>query len=461
MQGNMINPHKNLAVTKGKTVMYRGKDRNTKYLFEELFPFGGKLNENNRWLRIAEMIPWEELEEDYSKFFSHTGRPGLDSRLIIGLMLLKHLTVLSDKEVVNGMIENPYWQAFCGYEHFITEKMLDASSLTRARKRMGSKYFREMEKKTYKVLIERKIIKGRGMIVDGTVFPEKIKYPNDVGLLNTVREWLVKNIKETGARIGKKYRTYCRKARKTYLDFSKKKLKSRKVVRKGKKQLLQYVRRNMKQVKDVIKRARGAGETIKKKIIEKLKVAEEIYAQQYEMYRENKKRIKDRIVSFHRDYVRPIKRGKSGKHVEFGPKCALSHVGGFLFMDNMSHDNVSEASTEIVTAQLKNYEEKFGKKPEYFTADHLYGTRNNRALLVKEGIRPAFKQLGRKKKGMPKTDQWFKKKQRERNRIEGHFGHGKEHCGLDKIKYQGKDGSEIWIRCGILAMNLKTALART
>lgn len=41
--------------------MYRSKDRRTRSLFPELFPFGGKLDENNRWLRIAELIPWEEL----------------------------------------------------------------------------------------------------------------------------------------------------------------------------------------------------------------------------------------------------------------------------------------------------------------------------------------------------------------------------------------------------------------
>lgn len=53
--------------------MYRRKDRKTLPLFPELFPFGGKLDENNRWLRIAELIPWKELEEEYSKHFSDVG----------------------------------------------------------------------------------------------------------------------------------------------------------------------------------------------------------------------------------------------------------------------------------------------------------------------------------------------------------------------------------------------------
>ena len=444
--------------------MYKGKDRNTEYLFKELFPFGGKLEENNRWLKIKELIPWEELEEGYSKYFSTTGRPGLDGRLVIGLLLLKHMSKLSDREVVQGLKENPYWQAFCGYEHFVTEELIDSSSLTKARKRLGAKYFRELEKKTYRVLIERRIIRGRGLLVDGTVFPEKIKYPNDVGLLNDVREWLVrewlvKNIKETGRKIGEKCRTYRRKAKKAYLEFTKKQIKSKKAVRKATKQMLQYVRRNLKQAGKVLGKAMIVGEIIGQETLKKLKVAELIYKQQYEMYKNKTHKVQDRIVSFWREYVRPIKRGKSGKEVEFGPRCALSHVGGYLFLDSMSHDNVLESGTDIVREQLKNFSDKFGRKPAYLTGDNLYGSRQNRELLVKEGVRGAFKQLGRKKKGLPGPDLWFKKKQKERNRIEGHFGHSKEHYGLDKIKYHSRDGSEMWIRAGILAMNLKTALA--
>ncbi len=46
------------------SAMYRAKDRNTAYLFEELFPFGGKLDPRNRWLRISELVPWDELERE-------------------------------------------------------------------------------------------------------------------------------------------------------------------------------------------------------------------------------------------------------------------------------------------------------------------------------------------------------------------------------------------------------------
>ncbi len=28
-------------------------------------PFGGKLSGDNRWIKLAELIPWDELEDDY------------------------------------------------------------------------------------------------------------------------------------------------------------------------------------------------------------------------------------------------------------------------------------------------------------------------------------------------------------------------------------------------------------
>lgn len=451
-------PSKTLHFSQEIFPMYRLKDRKTLPLFPELFPFGGKLNEKNRWLRIAGLIPWEELEEEYAKHFSDIGRPATDAQLVIGLLLLKHMTGLSDEGIVEEVLENPYMQAFCGFEKFVTEEILDPSTLTKMRERLGLEFFKKLERKTYKVLIDRKIIKAKGMLVDATVFPEEIKYPNDVGLLNDVRQWLVRNIKRVGKAISKRYRTYPRKARKDYLNFSKKKTKTKKTIQKARRKMLQYVRRNIRQLKDVIEQVKAKGQRVKQNIIEKLQVAERIYHQQLEMYKKKVNRIEDRIVSFHRPYVRPIKRGKQGKKVEFGGKGALVHVGGFLFLDHFDHSAFAEEN--LMADHLLHYVERFGKLPPYMTADTKYGTLENRKLSEELKVRASFKRRGRPPKTVKTQDRWFKKKQRERNRIEGGIGNGKEHYRLDKVRYSIKDGSEIWVRAGILAMNLKTSMNR-
>jgi hypothetical protein len=441
--------------------MYKAQDRQTPHLFEELFPFGGKLDTGNRWLKIAGLIPWEILEKKYAACFSDRGRPGTDARLAVGLFLLKHMSGKSDEQVVLELLENPYWQSFCGLETFATAETIESSTLSRLRKRLGPEYVREMEEATYQVLIEKKILKAKGMLVDGTVIPENIKYPNDVGLLNDVRQWLVGKIRGIGGDVGRKYRTYCRKARQVYLNFAKSKRKTKRQIKRAQRQMLQFVRRNLRQMEEALQEAGRAGSRQLLLIGEKLGTAKKIFDQQWEMYKQGNHRIADRIVSFHRPWVRPIKRGKNGKDVEFGSKSAMSHVDGFLFLDKIQHDNFSEAQTAVVREQLDHYEKRFGKKPASLTGDKAYGNRENRELLEAEKIRSSFVRLGKKKPSRDKITRWFKLKQKERNRIEGHFGHGKEHYRLNRAWYHGPKGSEIWTRGGILAMNLMTAMARS
>jgi len=115
-----MTPSKTLHFPKEPHPVYKSKDRKTIPLFPELFPFGGKLDERNRWLRIANLIPWEELEEDYRKHFSDVGRPAKYAQLVIGLLLLKPMTGLSDEGLVAEVLENPYMQAFCGFRSFVT-----------------------------------------------------------------------------------------------------------------------------------------------------------------------------------------------------------------------------------------------------------------------------------------------------------------------------------------------------
>ena len=95
--------------------MYRGKDRQNKPLFSSLFPFGRSFNPENCWLKIKKLIPWKKLESRYKGSFSKLGCRALDGRLVIGVLLMKHMTGLSDENIVALVNENPYMQSFCGW----------------------------------------------------------------------------------------------------------------------------------------------------------------------------------------------------------------------------------------------------------------------------------------------------------------------------------------------------------
>jgi IS5 family transposase len=53
-------------------------------------PFEGKLDPNNRWVIMAELIPWSEFAEQYnSKLSSEMGAPAKPFRMALGALIIK------------------------------------------------------------------------------------------------------------------------------------------------------------------------------------------------------------------------------------------------------------------------------------------------------------------------------------------------------------------------------------
>jgi hypothetical protein len=85
------------------------------------------------------------------------------------------------------------------------------------------------------------------LILDVTVAPQAIRYPTDLNLLNEARVFSEQIIDTLYAHTDrqKKPRTYRQKARKAYLAIVKRRRPGAKLRRRGIKQQLQYVRRNL------------------------------------------------------------------------------------------------------------------------------------------------------------------------------------------------------------------------
>ena len=125
--------------------MYRSEKFNPS-LFGKMFHLGSKLSGANRWLKLAEILPWEKLDAAYGGYFSSgSGRPAKDSRLVCGLLVVKRLKNLSDEDAVAEMMESPYIQAFCGNEYFALEDVINPGILSERRKRLGPEFFALLE----------------------------------------------------------------------------------------------------------------------------------------------------------------------------------------------------------------------------------------------------------------------------------------------------------------------------
>jgi hypothetical protein len=455
------------------------------------------LDPNNRWVRLSDCIPWDNLAQSYHKTLSATtGRPCKDARIVIGAIIIKHKLAVSDEETVEQIRENPYLQYFIGLKGFQSKAPFAPSLLVEVRKRMGQGVFDEfheaviesVERKKAKRAVkdsdndgtngtpssndaesdngEADLPQNHGkLILDATVAEQAIRYPTDLGLLNEARELSERIIDilftNSPKPRTKKPRTYRKNARKAYLGIVKQKRPANKNRRVAIRQQLQYLRRNLEHI-EVMLTAYPYGEPLPLPnwLIRRYWVLPHLYDQQYEMYKANAKRCNDRIVSISQPHLRPIVRGKLGKSVEFGAKISVSLTGDKLaHVDKLHWDACHEGHD--LQSQVEAYKNRYGYYPEAVIADRLYGSRNNRSYLEKYNIRFSGKPLGRPPKATTENQSELKRLKaqrrldyRERIPIEGKFGQGKYGYRLNNIRARRADTSIAWINAIFLVMNL-------
>ena len=177
-------------------------------------------------------------------------------------------------------------------------------------------------------------------------------------------------------KLSSKPRTYRNIAKKDYLLVAKCRRPSHKKKRKGIRKQLQYIKRNLSHIEQLIEQG-TALESLNKRQYKNLLVISEIYRQQSCMYSEKKQRIDDIIVSVSQPHIRPIVRGKAGKSVEFGAKLSVSCVGKYVFLDRISWDNFNESGD--FKKQVELFKEYTGYYPESVHVDRIYRNRENRA----------------------------------------------------------------------------------
>jgi transposase, IS5 family len=119
--------------------MYREENRKQQKLEDFYLPFGGHLDEENRWVVLSEKIPWVELESDYAETLSGSdrGAPAKSLRMALGALIIKEKLQISDREVVEQIRETPYLQYFIGQEGYKDEAPFDPSMMVYFRKRLS------------------------------------------------------------------------------------------------------------------------------------------------------------------------------------------------------------------------------------------------------------------------------------------------------------------------------------
>ena len=447
-------------------------------------PFGGKLKSKNRWVKLAKMIPWDEVEKIYVSSLAGTGMgsPAKSARVALAALVIKEHYGKSDVETVAEIQENPYLQFFLGFQEYSDQKPFDPSMFTHFRTRFGLtgtqslndiigdkiktdlKKYKQPKKESDET--EDNYNDGNPpensgkLLLDATCAPADITFPTDLKLLNVARrksETIIDDLHAPLKGVEKKPRTYRKKARRDFLLAAKAKRLSGKKRRKALRKQLGYLGRNLKRIEGLSQKISLL--CLTKKQYKNLLVIHEVYRQQKIMYEGHLHRIDDRIVSISQPHIRPIKRGKAGRPTEFGAKISVSLVDGVAFVDHLSWDNFNEGGD--LPAQAEAYRRRFGSWPKSIHADKLYRNRDNLKFCKKYGIRLSGPPLGRPPKVTAENAMLIQQQKAiasqdevDRIPIEGKFGQGKRRFGLGLIMSKGPDTSACSIVMSFLVMNL-------
>jgi IS5 family transposase len=435
--------------------MYKIQDKKQLTMDEFYIPFGSGLRTDNRWVKTAQIMPWELVEALYAESFSmEKGRSAISSRIAFGSAYIKEQENLTDEGTVTYLCENPYAQYFVGLKEFRTEPLFDASMMVHFRKRFTPEMIRKINEALYERMHprEKEPPTGEGgqpkaedglpeggsdnkgvMILDATVAPSDIHYPTDLNLVNACREdteKLIDRLWEYGGRKGHKTGYNRNKARRSFLKVVKQRKAKQKAMQRAVSEQIDYVEKSLETLKLLIHEV--GEERLTDAERKRLDTIQKVYGQQRQMRDTGKHSCSDRIVSLRQPHVRCIMRGKAGRPYEFGQKLHLSVVKGFTFIEEQSYDNFNEGTRLKEAAE--RYRKRFGHYPEAILADTIYRNRENRTFCKEHGIRLSGPRLGRPQKDEAEEDKSQAYRDSvKRSEVESRHGIAKRRYGLDLI----------------------------
>lgn len=449
------------------------KSQGKQLTFEAFRSSLDNLPKSNRWIRMGDELPWDEIERYYNSRLNnrYMGAGNKPARMVVGALIVKHKLNLSDEETILAIQENPYMQYMLGLSEYTEAPVFDPSLFVTIRKRLQISDLNSFTDALLKLSIRREdsarndkedsgdnredsgdsdtFIDSSGtlhkgsMKIDATCCDAEVRYPTDVDLLEDGSRVINRYI----AKLCRKFHlplppTFGEQARKVYLGLVKLKKKSRSRVKKCKGLMLNYLMRDIRSfVRLVAVNGTQLLDALRRDEKRTLKAIVTMYHQQEFMYRNDTNRVTDRIVSIFQPHVRPIVRGKSKAPTEFGAKIGASVVKGYTFIDHHSWDAYNEESD--LELQIDLYRERLGYFPARVYADKIYMNRNNRLLMKELEIKAMGKPLGRPpKEGISKAE--LQKAVGERNEVEGTFGTGKRIYRANNIRAKLPETAACW-----------------
>src|SRR3979409_371376 len=165
------------------------------------------INLKHELVLLAGRIDWDWIDGEIAPLYSENGRPGIETRFMIGLLLLKHIYGLSDEGVCERWVHDPYFQFFTGEEFFQHAFPHERSDLSHWRKRLGDR-LELLLAESLRVAHEAGALRSQDLkrvTVDTTVQPKAITFPTDAKLLHAAIKGLNRLATRHGVRLRQSY----------------------------------------------------------------------------------------------------------------------------------------------------------------------------------------------------------------------------------------------------------------
>ncbi len=389
-------------------------------------------------VRLAGLIDWGRFETAFGALYVDGGRPGLPTRLMVGLHLLKHMDGLSDEAVCARYLDSPYAQLFCGEAHFQHAPPLDRSSMTRWRQRIGPERLEAL-------LVESLAAAQRGgaveerhlrrVTIDTTVQPKAVTHPTDSKLLQRGIEILARLARRHGIRPRQSYLRVARKARReaAKLIYSGRPRQAERQVRRLRTWLGRLLR-------DIARKIAGNA-ALKAAFAGPLGLIARLLRQRRE------DRGRDKLYSLHAPEVECIGKGKAHARYEFGVKVSIATTnaqapgGQFVLGARALPGNPYDGHT--LAAQIAQTERLTGVEIERAYVDRGYrGHDADRARVILSG----------QKRGITPT---IRRERRRRSAIEPVIGHMKSDGHLGRNFLLGTQGDATNVILAAAGHNLR------
>jgi transposase, IS5 family len=406
--------------------------------------FGARLSEllnpEHPLYVLAERMDWSEFEAAIDACYAdELGRPGVNTRLMVGLLYLKHAFDESDESVVARWVENPYWQFFCGCQYMQHELPIDPSSLSRWRKRVGAERLEKLLEATIQTALGMGAMRPRELQkvnIDTTVQEKAIAFPTDARLYHKMRVVLVRRARALGITLRQNYR------------FKGKKL----LVKQGRYAHARQMKRAAKMtrqlktilgrvVRDIGRKAgKIQGQIADEPLRELVALAERLL--------EQTRTSKNKIYSVHAPEVECLAKGKAHKRYEFGCKASVATTSqsNWIVGAHALHGNPYDGHT--LRAAIAQVERFTSHSPQDVMVDQGYRGHDYAGSALVHVVRSIPRRATRAMRRMLKR----------RSAIEPTIGHLKRGNRMDRNYLTGREGDRINVLLAAAGYNLRKLL---